>query len=145
MAINRKAVQRHMREMGITGICPGPNLSRRNQEHRVYPYLLRHLTAAYPNHVGGIDITDIRLTKGWLYLVAILDWFSRYVVSWQLDETLDIDCVLMAVDCALAQYKPVIWNRDRAPVRAFIFSGGNPPFPVEVGTAQHLTQRSKDQ
>jgi putative transposase len=111
--INRKAVQRHMRQMGIMGICPGPNLSRRNQEHRVYPYLLRQVTAAAPNHVWGIDITYIRLVKGWLYLVAVLDWFSRYVVSWQLDETLDIDFVLMAVDCALAQYQPVIWNSDQ--------------------------------
>jgi len=113
MTINRKAVQRHMREMGIAGICPGPNLSQRNQEHRVYPYLLRHLTAAYPNHVWGIDITYIRLRHGWLYLVAVLDWFSRYVVSWQLDDTLDIDFVLLAVDVALAQYKPVIWNSDQ--------------------------------
>lgn len=113
MSINRKAVQRHMREMGIAGICPGPNLSQRNQEHRVYPYLLRQVTAAYPNHVWGIDITYIRLQKGWLYLVAVLDWFSRYVVSWQLDDTLDIDFVLVAVDQALADQKPIIWNSDQ--------------------------------
>jgi len=113
LTINRKAVQRHMREMGIAGICPGPNLSQRNLEHRVYPYLLRQLTAAFPNHVWGIDITYIRLQNGWLYLVAVLDWFSRYVVSWQLDESLDIDFVLVAVDGALAQHKPVIWNSDQ--------------------------------
>jgi putative transposase len=111
--INRKAVQRHMHEMGIAGICPGPNLSKRNLEHRVYPYLLRQLSAAYPNHVWGIDITYIRLQHGWLYLVAVLDWFSRYVVSWQLDETLDIDFVLVAVDQALVHHKPVIWNSDQ--------------------------------
>jgi putative transposase len=111
--INRKAVQRHMREMGIVGICPDPNLSQRNLEHRVYPYLLRQVTAAYPNHVWGIDITYIRLQQGWLYLVAVLDWFSRYVVSWQLDDTLDIDFVLVAVDRALSEYKPVIWNSDQ--------------------------------
>jgi putative transposase len=111
--INRKAVQRYMREMGIMGICPGPNLSRRNQEHRVYPYLLRQVTAAYPNHVWGIDITYIRLLKGWLYLVAVLDWFSRYVISWQLDDTLDIDFVLLAVDQALTDHKPAIWNSDQ--------------------------------
>jgi len=111
--INRKAVQRHMREMGIAGICPSPNLSQRHREHRVYPYLLRHVKAAYPNHIWGIDITYIRLTNGWLYLVAILDWFSRYVVSWQLDETLDIDFVLVAVDDALAQAKPLIFNSDQ--------------------------------
>lgn len=113
LSINRKAVQRHMREMGIAGICPGPNLSRRNQEHQVYPYLLRQVTAAYPNHVWGIDITYIRLQRSWLYLVAVLDWFSRYVVSWQLDDTLEIDFVLLAVDAALAQAQPVIWNSDQ--------------------------------
>lgn len=114
MMINRKAVQRHMREMGIAGICPGPNLSQRNLQHRVYPYLLRQVSAAYPNHVWGIDITYIRLQHGWLYLVAVLDWFSRYVVSWQLSETLDIDFVLLVVDEALAQAKPVIWNSDQS-------------------------------
>jgi putative transposase len=113
LVINRKAVRRHMREMGIAAICPGPNLSRRKQEHRVYPYLLRHVTAAYPNHVWGIDITYVRLQQSWLYLVAVLDWFSRYVVSWQLDDSLDIDFVLLAVDAALAQHKPVIWNSDQ--------------------------------
>ena len=111
--INRKAVQRHMREMGLAGICPGPNLSQRNQAHPVYPYLLRQVTAAYPNHVWGIDITYIRLSAGWLYLVAVLDWCSRYVVSWQLDDTLEIDFVLRAVDGALAQHKPLIWNSDQ--------------------------------
>lgn len=110
---NRKAVQRHMREMGIAGICPAPNLSRRNQEQRVYPYLLRHVTAAYPNHVWGIDITYIRLQQSWLYLVAVLDWFSRYVMSWQLDDTLEIDFVLGAVDSALVHHKPLIWNSDQ--------------------------------
>jgi putative transposase len=113
MTINRKAVQRHMREMGIAGVCPAPNLSQRNLEHRVYPYLLRQVTAAYPNHVWGIDISYIRLQQGWLYLVAVLDWFSRYVVSWQLDDTLAIDFVLLAVDDALAQQKPLIWNSDQ--------------------------------
>ena len=113
MIINRKAVQRHMQEMGLAGICPGPNLSQRNLTHRVYPYLLRQLTVGYPNHVWGIDITYIRLQKSWLYLVAVLDWFSRYVVSWQLDDTLDIDFVLFAVDDALAHHKPVIWNSDQ--------------------------------
>jgi len=86
MTINRKAVQRHMREMGIAGVAPGPNLSRCDSEHRVYPYLLRDLISAYPNHVWGIDITYIRLHAGWLYLVAVLDLYSRYVVSWELDQ-----------------------------------------------------------
>ncbi len=106
-----------MREMGIAGLCPGPNLSQRHQGHRVYPYLLRQVTAAYPNHIWGIDITSgalrARLQNGWLYLVAVLDWFSRYVVSWQLNDTLDIDFVLQAVDGALIRYKPLIWNSDQ--------------------------------
>ena len=111
--INRKAVQRHMREMGIAGICPGPNLSKRNAEHRVYPYLLGNVTASYPNHVWGVDITYVRLTGGWMYLVAVLDWFSRYVVSWALDQTLEMPFVLEAVQRALAQARPVIWNSDQ--------------------------------
>jgi len=111
--VNRKAVQRHMQEMGIAGICPGPNLSQRNSEHRVYPYLLNGIVAAYPNHIWGIDITYIRLRAGWMYLVAILDWFSRYVVAWELDQTLEIGFVLAVVDRALAMATPDIWNSDQ--------------------------------
>lgn len=113
LLINRKCVQRHMREMGIVGICPGPNLSKRNLQHRIYPYLLRNLVASYPNQVWGVDITYIRLQAGWLYLVAVLDWFSRYVVSWELDGSLEIDFVLAAVERALAKANPLIWNSDQ--------------------------------
>lgn len=66
-----------MREMGIAGISPGPNLSKRNLEHRIYPYLLRNLAITHPNHVWGIDITYIRLQRGWMYPVALIDWYSR--------------------------------------------------------------------
>jgi putative transposase len=111
--VNRKAVQRHMREMGIAGMCPGPNLSRRAHGEQVYPYLLHDLTSRYPNHVWGIDVTYIRLQTSWMYLVAVLDWFSRYVVSWELDDTLQLPFVLSAVERALAQTKPVIWNSDQ--------------------------------
>ena len=111
--IARETVQRYMREMGIAGICPGPNLSRRNAEHKVYPYLLRNVKAVRPNHVWGIDITYIRLRNGWMYLVAVLDWFSRYVVSWELDQTLAMPFVVAAVQRALAQATPVIWNSDQ--------------------------------
>jgi putative transposase len=113
MTINRKAVQRHMREMGLSAICPGPNLSKRRADHAIFPYLLRNLTAARPNHVWGIDITYIRLQGGWLYLVAVLDWYSRYVVSWELDQTLEMPFVLDTVDRALAQATPLIWNSDQ--------------------------------
>ncbi len=111
--VNRKAVQRHMHEMGIAGITPGPNLSQRSAEHRIYPYLLRDLSITHPNQVWGIDITYIRLRQAWLYLVAVLDWFSRYVLSWQLDQTLEIGFVLEAVQQALAQARPEIWNSDQ--------------------------------
>jgi putative transposase len=111
--INRKRVQRYMREMGIAGISPGPNLSKRAAEHRVYPYLLRNVTAQAPNQIWGCDITYVRLQNSWLYLVAILDWFSRYVVSWALDDTLAIPFVLDALEQALQQATPQIWNSDQ--------------------------------
>lgn len=111
--ISRPTVQRYMREMDIAGISPGPNLSKRSQEHKVYPYLLRGLAINRPNQVWGIDITYIRLLGGWMYLVAILDWFSRYVVSWELDQTLEMPFVLQAVDRALLQAQPSIWNSDQ--------------------------------
>jgi putative transposase len=111
--INRKRVQRYMREMAIEGVCPGPNLSRRNQEHKVYPYLLRGIKLDYPNQVWGIDITYIRLVGGWLYLVAILDWYSRYIISWELDQSLEMGFVMKAVDKGLSLGKPQIWNSDQ--------------------------------
>jgi putative transposase len=111
--LNRKRVQRYMREMGIAGIAPGPNLSKRLTEHRVYPYLLRNITAQRPNHIWGCDITYIRLRQGWLYLVAIIDWFSRYVISWMLDDRLEIGFVLDAITQARAIAIPQIWNTDQ--------------------------------
>jgi len=113
LGLNRKLVQRHMREMGIAGIVPGPNTSKQAAEHRVFPYLLRHITASYPNHIFGIDITYIRMPRGWMYLVAILDWYSRYVISWELDQTLQIAFVLEAMQRALSQASPQICNSDQ--------------------------------
>jgi putative transposase len=113
MGINRKTVGRYMSEMGIAAVYPGPNLSQRNHKEGVYPYLLRHTTSAYPNHIWGIDITYIRMLKGWMYLVAILDWYSRYVVSWELDQTLELPFVLTAVRQALGQAVPLICNSDQ--------------------------------
>jgi putative transposase len=111
--VNRKTIQRLMRKMGIQAIYPGPNLSRRNHNQSVYPYLLNNITASYPNHVWGIDITYIRLRHGWMYLVAIIDLYSRYIISWELSQTLEIDFVLIAVKRALSQGKPLIWNSDQ--------------------------------
>jgi len=111
--INRKRVQRYMREMGLVAIFPGPRLSQPAPGHKVYPYLLRTVTASYPDHIWGIDITYIRLQKGWMYLVAILDWYSRFVVSWALDQTLEMPFVLDAVDRALQLARPKIINSDQ--------------------------------
>jgi putative transposase len=102
-----------MREMAIAGISPGPNLSKRNLEHKVYPYLLRNKEIKSVNEVWGIDITYIKLRTGWMYLVAILDLYSRYVVSWELEQTLEIDFVLSALDKALKKAKPEIINSDQ--------------------------------
>jgi putative transposase len=113
MTVNRKMVQRCMREMGLAGISPGPNTSKRVLHSQIYPYLLRHVTASSPNHIWGIDITYIRLRGGWMYLVAVLDWFSRYVVSWALSQTLEQAFVLKAMDQALALAHPTICNSDQ--------------------------------
>ena len=113
MCISRPTVQRHMREMGITAIYPAPRLSQRHPGHKIYPYLLRNLVIERPNQVWGLDITFIRLRGGWLYLVAILDWFSRFVVSWELSQSLEIDFVLSAIDRALLQAAPEICNTDQ--------------------------------
>ena len=111
--IGRNTVAAYMREMGIEAIYPKPNLSAPNLENRIYPYLLRGLKAARPNHIWGIDITYIRLQGSWMYLVAILDWRSRYVVSWGLDQTLEMPFVLACVDSALAGAAPAIFNSDQ--------------------------------
>ena len=111
--IHRNTVQKYMREMGLAAIHPGPNLSRRNLQHRIYPYLLRGVTINHPNQVWGIDITYIRMRHGWMYLVAVLDWYSRYVVAWQLDQSLEIHFVIETVKRALAVNKPEIMNSDQ--------------------------------
>ena len=110
--VSRPTVQAYMREMGIFALVPGPPASKPAPEHPIYPYWLRNVTAAHPNHIWGIDITYIRLQPGWLYLTAVLDGYSRYVVSWALSQTLEMDFVLTAVDNALFQARPKIWNSD---------------------------------
>jgi putative transposase len=111
--MGENTVAKYMREMGISAICPGPNLSHRQKAAYIYPYLLRNITPSYANHVWGIDITYIRLQKGWLYLVAVLDWYSRYVLSWQLSDTLAMPFVVTAVDQALVRATPLICNSDQ--------------------------------
>ena len=111
--VNRKRIQRYMREMGIWGIAPGPHTSTAHPDHLKYPYLLHGVTAGYSNHIWGSDITYIRLHHGWMYLVAVIDWYSRYVVAWELSETLELPFVLAATQRALAQAVPTIWNHDQ--------------------------------
>jgi putative transposase len=113
LLVNHKAVARHMQEMGLRAIYPGPNLSKRAQQEAVYPYRLRGLTIERPNQVWGVDITYIRLRTGWMYLFAVLDWYSRFVVSWALDLTLEIGFVLEAMQVALATATPTICNSDQ--------------------------------
>lgn len=99
--------------MSIEGIHPGPNLSKRTQKEGIFPYLLRHTTSQYPNHIWELDIPYIRLRGGWMYLVAILDWYSRYVLSWELDRTLELPFVLTALERALAVAIPTICKSDQ--------------------------------
>lgn len=113
IGLSRKTVRAYMREMGLEAVYPKPNVSAPNLENRVYPYLLRGVRSAYPNHIWGIDITYIRLLGGFMYLVAVLDWHSRYIVSWELDQTLEIGFVLSCVDRALEQGRPAIFNSDQ--------------------------------
>ena len=111
--IDRKTVGAYLREMGLEAIYPKPNLSKPAPEHKIYPYLLRGVPARYSNHIWGVDITYVRLLGGWMYLVAILDWYSRYIVSWELDQTLEIEFVLTCLDRALAKATPTINNSDQ--------------------------------
>ena len=96
--------------MGIVALYPGPHTSRRDVQQRLYPYLLRGLQLTHPNQVWGVDSTSSRLLAGGLDLVAILDWYARLVVSWELSDTLEIEFVLQAVERALSQGRPEIWN-----------------------------------
>jgi len=112
-AVNHKRVARLMHLMGLRAIYPGPRLSSPRKEHTKYPYLLRGLPIVRPNQVWGTDITYIRLRRGFVYLAAIMDWFSRYVVAWALSITLDADfCVDMLHD-ALQTATPEILNSDQ--------------------------------
>lgn len=111
--INRKKVLRIMREMRLQAIYPKPNTSRRNQDHKIYPYLLRGLKITHPNHVWATDITYIKIAGGFMYLIAIIDVYSRFVVAWCLSNTLDTQFCEDALKCALEQEKPDILNTDQ--------------------------------
>ena len=112
--VNRKRVQRLMRVLGLAGMAPGPATSRPHPEHKIYPYLLRDLVIERPNQVWATDITYIPMRRGFLYLVAILDWATRKVLAWRLSNTLTSDFCVAALNEALARYgKPEIFNTDQ--------------------------------
>lgn len=111
--INRKRTRRIMRDMGIYTLFPRPNLSKRYHSQFIKPYLLRHLPIVHPNQVWGIDITYIHMPKGFMYLFVIIDWYSRYIVDYELSCTLDKSFVLNCLKRALARQKPEIINSDQ--------------------------------
>lgn len=112
--IGRKRISRYYQVLGIETIYPKMNLSRRNQAHKVYPYLLKGLEIQKPNQVWSADITFIRLRQGFVYLVAIIDWYSRYVLSWRVSISLNSDFCVEALEEALSLHgKPDIFNTDQ--------------------------------
>lgn len=111
--VNHKRVQRLMQMMGLKAIYPKPKLSRSECVSEKYPYLLRGLVIKRPNQVWGTDITYIRLKQGFVYLVAVMDWFSRYVLSWEVSNSLDTHLCLSALERALRQDVPEIFNSDQ--------------------------------
>jgi putative transposase len=113
LGVNRKRVQRLMRQMGIEAIYAKPRLSQRAKGHRIYPYLLRNVKIVRPDQVWSSDITYVPMPEGWMYLTVVMDWFSRYVLSWRLSNTLDGAFCLEALDEALAGGRPEIFNTDQ--------------------------------
>ncbi len=112
--VNRKRVQRLMRLMGLAGMAPGPHTSQPHPRHKIYPYLLRGMAITRPNQVWSTDITYIRLAHGFAYLVAIIDWYSRKVLSWRLSNTMDAAFCVDCLEDALQHHgRPEIFNSDQ--------------------------------
>lgn len=111
--VNPKRVRRLMRLMALEAIYPKPRLSQAAAEHRVYPYLLRGVAVERVNQVWSRDITYVGLPRGFVYLVAILDWYSRYVISWEISNSLEVSFCLETLDRALERAKPEIFNTDQ--------------------------------
>jgi putative transposase len=111
--VNRKRVQRLMQLMGIEAIYPKINLSKRQKGHEIYPYLLKGVEIDQPDYVWSSDITYLRVGRGFLYLAAIIDWFSRYVLSWGLSNTLEADFCVDILNEALTLSRPLIFNTDQ--------------------------------
>jgi putative transposase len=115
LGIDRKRARRLMRLMGLEAIYPKPRLSRHDPDHKIYPYLLRNIEIVRPDQVWSSDITYVPMTQGWMYLTVVMDWYSRYVLSWRLSNTLDGLFCLEALDEALSQSRP---GRYSTPTRA---------------------------
>ena len=113
--VNHKRVRRLMRQMGLEAVYPRRRrgLSLPDKEHKIYPYLLRDVQIIRPDQVWSADITYVRMYRGWLYLVAVMDWFSRYVLSWEVSVTLEADFCVLALEQALRFGKPEIFNTDQ--------------------------------
>ena len=112
--VNRKRVQRLMRLMGIMSVAPKPNTSKKGKAHKVYPYLLRDLLIDKPNQAWCTDLTYIRLQGGFVYLVAVMDWYSRKVLSWEVSTTMDDSFCVSALESAIRRYGiPEIFNTDQ--------------------------------
>lgn len=111
--VNRKRVSRLMEVLGIQAVYPKPKLSQPGEGHRIYPYLLRATTVERVNQVWSTDITYIRMAQGFLYLVAVMDWFSRYVLSWSLSVTMEVEFCVEALQRALRRGRPEIFNSDQ--------------------------------
>lgn len=110
---DRNTVLSRMQDMGIQAIYPRQNSSKKQSGNKMYPYLLKNVNASYPDHVWSIDITYIPIQKSWLYLVAVIDWYSRYVLSWELDDTLVMSFVHEACRAAVKHSIPVVMNSDQ--------------------------------
>ena len=111
--VNRKRVQRLMRLMGLEAIYPKPRLSLAGRGHRIYPYLLRDVAITRPDQVWSTDITYVPLTAGFMYLAAVIDWYSRYVIAWRLSNTLDGSFCLEMLEEALSRGRPEVFNTDQ--------------------------------
>jgi putative transposase len=115
LEVSRHTIRHYRAQMGLCTLYPKPRLSTPGEGtgHRIYPYLLREMAIERPNQVWGVDITYIRLVSSWMYLVAFLDWYSRYVIAWELSDTLEMGFVLACRDAALTKARPEIVNSDQ--------------------------------
>ena len=113
LGVNAKRVARLMRVMGLQATMPGPHTSRPHPEHRIYPYLLRETQICAPNEVWSADITYIPMRRGFMYLVAVMDWFSRYVIAWDLSNSMEAGFCVAALARAMRTGRPRIFNTDQ--------------------------------